>query len=339
MPFKREIYVLMRILNNVDLFTSETRRLLTFRSLELYYRTQHVIEHRSQSLESAENDMHVLACLRLMDKLHTDDQMCTRNLFERFIELNKDSTFSFSNFLEMEKRVLFGVGGALFPGKDFVATEEDVFLDASRFGVGSMCESLVSAAVTANVQVHYESFKVFQHLLDAVYPFESRFFFHITGKIGMDMQELHRNARKYCEMDPVFARIVQCHCRENFGLPCEFLPETIQQREKSPEADLSVFRFTMMKEFTDYVMVELVKFRGIVESFAQEMAPLSVFTDQMDQYLENVIGVCKRAVGVVHAMDQFATGSCQDCKEELLQIWDILRAVRDKMRPGVMRAA
>lgn len=339
MPFKREIYVLMRILNNVEVFTPETRRLLTFRSLELYYRTQHVLQHRSQRWESAENDMHILACLRLMNKLHTNDQMCTRNLFERFNELNTDSLFSLGDFFEMEQRVLVGVGGALFPGKDFAATEEDVFLDASRFGAGSMCESLVSEAVTANVRVHYESFDKFSRLLEAVCPFESRFFLHSTEKICAEMREIHRDAMQYCENDPVFARIVQCHCRENFGLPCEFLPRTIQQREKLPETDLSVLRFTMMTGYTDYVMVELVKFRGILESFAQKMAPLSVFTEEDDQYLEDVMDVCKRAVGVVEGMDQFATGSCEDCKDELQQIGEILKVVKDKMRPRVMRAA
>lgn len=339
MPFKREIYVLMRILNNVEMFTPEIRRLLIFRSLELYYRTQHVMKRRPNAWELSKNDLHILVCLRLMDKLYMNDVMCNRNLLDRLKELGPNSTFSLSYFSKIEQRVLLGVRGALMPEGALGAAEEDVFLDASRYGAGSMCLSLASEAVTANVQLHFESYEMFRCLFDAVRFFQSRFFLYSTDKIHADLRELHRGVMQYCGMDPIFARIVQCHCRENFGAPCEFLPLTVQQGERSPEADLSVVRFTMMREYTDYVMVELVKFRGGVESFAQLVEPLLAYTKEMDDHLDIVTDVCKRAVKVVHAMDLFATGSCEECKEELLQIWGILRSVRDKLRPRTMRAA
>jgi len=210
----REVYVLMRILNNVEKFTHEAKRFFMLRSLELYYRSTSASQTTALG-KSTQNsrDVHAVTCLKIMDKLHGNDELCCEDLVKCLKDLQVPTTSK--HMIDMEMRVLHAVRFILMPKSDVQEDSDLTFRESCLFR-SPEAPGPLAADVHDAIESHLICYKFLLDVYQVAKPKHINFYFIFSHHVCEELRPFHEKMVLYCRSNPVFGMMVQWHCHENF---------------------------------------------------------------------------------------------------------------------------
>lgn len=340
MPFKPEIYVLVRMLDNISSFLPPYKRFLLYRSMELCFRSRKALRHfPMEGMKTERKFLHAMVCMRIIDKVHGLDVLCNRNILDRLAEMR--APFTIALFVAMEQSVVQEVGFMLLPCNGFKVEDEDRFVEPWRFmfdqhGVPLTAPHprqpawLSADRVNAMVRDHVSSFALLGHL-KRITTAEPMFFFFTTNIVQPPLQELHRNVVQYCALDRVFAAIVQHYCLEYFGERSLFLQDVSFSSSNATPGQQADQLEKMIREHSDFAMVELVRLQAAaVELGATNVEDPGALAMAM-QTFRYLCDCFESATDVVQAMSLIDNDSSAECCDAVRLLFDQLCVVQGRL--------